>query len=264
VRFLLSRRWVLFLLTVVVLAYLALLLGQWQFHRLEDRKQTNRTTKTNLGAAPLPVDQVMSTRHDPPASAEWQRVTVHGRYDDRHTIVLKYQTRDAGPGVEAITPLVTSDGSAVLVDRGWMGTDNSGATRPRLPAATSGDVTVTGWVRRDATGGATTVADLETRAVSSRAAAAVLPYPLKRGFVDLSLQSPAPTHALAAIELPDDTSNGPHFFYGLQWWFFGGLAVFGFLYLAYDEVRQRRAGRSGGSGARRGPSQRAQHPAVHG
>ena len=257
VRVLLSRRWILFLLAVVVLTYLAVVLGQWQFHRLHDRKQTNRVTATNLASAPVPVDTVMSTRRGPAASSEWQRVTVHGRYDDRHTIVLKYQTRDEGPGVDVVTPLVTADGTAVLVDRGWMETDNSGAERPSLPAATQGDVTVTGWVRQDATGGATVVADLETRAVSSVAASKVLPYPVYRGFVDLAQQSPAPTKPLAAIELPDDTSNGPHFFYGLQWWFFGALAVFGFLYLAWDEVRQRRAGRPAGS-------QGAQHPAVHG
>ena len=31
--------------------------------------------------------------------------------------------------------------------------------------------------------------------------------------------------------------EGPHFFYGLQWWFFGALAIFGFGYLMYDEWR---------------------------
>ena len=41
-----------------------------------------------------------------------------------------------------------------------------------------------------------------------------------------------------------DLGEGPHFFYGLQWWFFGLLAVFGFCYLAYDEWR-------GGAGRRR-------------
>ena len=41
-------------------------------------------------------------------------------------------------------------------------------------------------------------------------------------------------------ELPD-LGNGPHFFYGLQWWFFGVLAVFGFFYLAYDERKKLRA-----------------------
>ena len=38
------------------------------------------------------------------------------------------------------------------------------------------------------------------------------------------------------MELPE-LNNGPHFFYGLQWWFFGVLAIFGFFYLLYDEWR---------------------------
>ena len=46
---------------------------------------------------------------------------------------------------------------------------------------------------------------------------------------------------LVPAELPD-LGNGPHFFYGLQWWFFGLLAVFGFVYLAYDERKKLRAG----------------------
>jgi cytochrome oxidase assembly protein ShyY1 len=186
-------------------------------------------------------------------------VTVHGTWDNAHTIVLKYQTRDEGAGVDVVTPLVTDDGPAVLVDRGWMPSRNTGGNRPDLPEVTQGQVTVTGWVRRDATGGATRVSQLSTRAVSSARVAEVLPYPLYRGFLDLAAESPAPAKPLAAVELPDDTSNGPHFFYGLQWWFFGALAVFGFCYLAWDELRQRRRRREAGP-----PSERAEHAAVHG
>ena len=83
------------------------------------------------------------------------------------------------------------------------------------------------------------------------------PYPLYRGFVDLAEESPTPAEQLEPTELPDDTSNGPHFFYGLQWWFFGALAIFGFCYLAWDEFRQRRQRRAG-------RSERPQHAAVHG
>jgi cytochrome oxidase assembly protein ShyY1 len=258
VRFLLSRRWVLFALVVVVLAWLATQLGQWQFHRLDERKQDNQLVSTNLKLAPTPVDDVLSTTRAPRAKDEWRRVTIHGTWDDRHTIVLKYQTRDAGAGVDVVTPLVTAGGAAVLVDRGWMSTDNSGATRPKLPPVTDGQVTVTGWVRRDATGSATKVSDLSTRAVSSTRIAEVLPYDLYRGFVDLAEESPTPAAKLEPTELPDDTSNGPHFFYGLQWWFFGALAVFGFCYLAWDEFRQHRHKRL------RERSQRPQHAAVHG
>ena len=184
---------------------------------------------------------------------------MHGTWDDRHTVVLKYQTRDSAAGVDVVTPLVTAAGPAVLVDRGWMASDNSGAARPKLPPVSDGQVTVTGWVRRDATGSATKVSDLSTRAISSRELGEVMPYPLYRGFVDLAAESPDPAKALEPVELPDDTSSGPHFFYGLQWWFFGALAVFGFCYLLWDEVRQRRARRAAGT-----VSERPERAAVHG
>lgn len=250
-----SRRWVLFALVVVALAWLAVQLGQWQFSRLDERKHDNRIVGTNLRLAPAPVDDVLSTGEAPSANDEWRRVTVHGTWDDEHTIVLKYQTRDAGAGVDLVTPLVTDEGPAVLVDRGWVSTENTGGTRPEdLPQATKGEVTVTGWVRRDATGSATKVSERSTRAISSSRIAEVMPYPLYRGFIDLAEESPKPAAALLPTELPDDTSNGPHLFYGLQWWFFGALAVFGFCYLAWDELRQHREQRR---------SEAAQHAAVH-
>jgi cytochrome oxidase assembly protein ShyY1 len=33
-----------------------------------------------------------------------------------------YQTRGGRAGVDGVTPLVTVDGAAVLVDRGWLAT----------------------------------------------------------------------------------------------------------------------------------------------
>jgi len=259
VGFLLSRRWVLFAVAVALAAWAAWALGQWQFHRLDDRKDSNKIVATNLNAPPAPVDDVLSPERAPSPNDEWRRVTVHGTWDDRHSVVLKYQTRDSAAGVDVVTPLVTKNGPAVLVNRGWMATENSGGTRPKLPAVTDGPVTVTGWVRRDATGSATDVSELSTRAISSKRLAEEMPYPLYRGFLELAAESPTPETPLQPAELPDDTSNGPHFFYGLQWWFFGGLAVFGFCYLAWDEVRQRRNRRPDGT-----RSERPEHAAVHG
>ena len=54
--------------------------------------------------------------------------------------------------------------------------------------------------------------------------------------MELRSEDPEPDTALEPVELPE-LNNGPHFFYGLQWWFFGVLAVFGFCYLLYDEWR---------------------------
>lgn len=253
--FLLSRRWALFALAVVISAWGAVALGDWQFHRLDERQRDNAIVGRNLDASPVPLQDVMSAERAPRLEDEWRRVTVRGTYDDEHTIVLKYQTRDSGPGVDVVTPLVTESGTAVLVDRGWMESQNSGSTRPELPAASDDPVTVMGYVRQDATGSSTRVGDLSTRAISSRAIGDVVPYDLFSGFLDLAAEAPRPDASLAAVELPDHSSNGPHFFYGLQWWFFGALAVFGFCYLAFDEFRRRR----GGIG-----SDRPQHAAVDG
>lgn len=237
VRFLLSRRWALFALVVLVLAYGAWLLGQWQFNRLEDRRVSNEVVSRNLAAPAAPVEDVLSTDRGPTPEQEWLRVTATGTWDDASTVVLRYQTRDGGPGVDVVTPLVTDEGVAVLVDRGWLSTANSGAARPELPPATAGEVTVTGYVRADAVGRATTIEDASTRAISSQEVAELTSYPLFQGFLDLATESPAPQTALEPAVLPDDDSEGPHFFYGLQWWFFGALALFGFCYLAWDERR---------------------------
>ena len=189
-RFLLTRRWLGFLLVVGALAYLALRLGDWQFHRLDDRRAANSRIVHNLADSPVPVADVLAVGRGATESDEWRQVTATGKYDDEHTVVVRYRTREGASGVDVVTPLVTNSGDAVLVDRGWMAAENSGARRPDLPPATGGLVTVTGYVRVDATGGSTQVTDLSTRSISSRAIGSVVPYPLFGGFLELARQSP--------------------------------------------------------------------------
>jgi cytochrome oxidase assembly protein ShyY1 len=244
VRFLFTRRWVLFAITVALLAWGATLLGQWQFHRLSERRAHNSLVAHNLAEPPVSMQAVLKVGAPVRSGDEWRPVVVHGIWDDAHTIVLKYQLRNSVAGIDVVTPLVTDAGPAVLVDRGWMATENVGSNRPATPAVASGEVTVIGWVRADGSGDAARVSALQTRAISSVAAAQVLPYRLYGGFLDIQSESPDPHTSLGATNLPDDTSQGPHFFYGLQWWFFGVLAVFGFGYLAYDEWRMAREARA--------------------
>ena len=242
-RFLLTRRWLLFLATVGVLAYGCLWLGEWQFGRLHDREERNAHARENLDRSPAPVEHVMSLDRSVTRELEWSRVTLTGIYQPEDSVVVRYQTRDGVAGVDIVTPLLRSDGTAVLVDRGWVQTENVGAALSEAPEPPTGEVTVVGWVRPDATGGSTRVDDQSVRAVSSRAIGATLEYPVLRGFVDADTETPPPAEPLVKAELPD-LGEGPHFFYGLQWWFFGLLALFGFGYLAYDERRKAGPGKA--------------------
>lgn len=244
-RFLLSRRWVLLALAVVLLSYLAYWLGQWQFHRLADRKERNAITVRNESGTPAPLGDVLAIGRPVPATSEWKLVTATGSYDQDGTVVVRYSTRDGASGVDVVVPLVT-DGGTVLVDRGWLRADNTSATPDDVPPPPAGEVTIQGWVRADATGDSTVVTDGSTRAISSSTIGDYLDRDLLTGFVELKSEDPAPDQSLVPVELPD-LGNGPHFFYGLQWWFFGLLAVGGFIYLAWDEWRNRgsRPGTSG-------------------
>jgi cytochrome oxidase assembly protein ShyY1 len=96
---------------------------------------------------------------------------------------------------------------------------------------------VSGYVRADGSGDSTTVSNRSTRAIDSEKVGEALDREVYGGFVELRSEDPAPATALEPVELPE-LNDGPHFFYGLQWWFFGVLAVFGFGYLAHDERRR--------------------------
>jgi cytochrome oxidase assembly protein ShyY1 len=252
-RFLVSRRWVVFALVVVFLAWVAWRLGEWQFHRLDDRKERNAIIERNEKAGADPVGEVMAPGEPVAAADEWRIVEATGTYAVDDTVIVRYRTREGEAGVDVVVPLETTDGTTLLVDRGWYATDNRGATRADVPEPSPGEVTVTGWVRRDAEGDSTEVDDLSTRAVNSERIGEALGREVLGGWVDLRSESPEPETPLTPVEMPD-LDNGPHFFYGLQWWFFGVLAIFGFCYLVYDEWRGGRGPWGSNDGARPRPA----------
>jgi len=240
-RFLLSRRWVLFALVVGVLCYATWWLGEWQFHRLADRKDSNTVVRANEDRPAVPVGDVLAPGRGAGEDDEWRLVSATGTYDADDTVVVRYRTRDGSSGVDVVVPLVTADGTSLLVDRGWTATDNQGARPDDLPPPPEGEVSVEGWVRTDATGDSTAVDDHSTRSISSAQIGPAIGRPVFGGFVELKSEDGRPAADLDPVELPE-LNNGPHFFYGLQWWFFGMLAIFGFCYLAWDEWRTSRRG----------------------
>lgn len=132
-------------LAALLLAAIALFLalGVWQVQR--------RAWKLRLIAA---VDQRVHQDPRPaPAPAEWPRVSfdthayahvrVHGRYDTAHEALVQAVT-DLGGGFWVLTPLVTDGGWTVLVNRGFVPSDQRARTTHLPPAA---PVTVTGLLR---------------------------------------------------------------------------------------------------------------------
>jgi cytochrome oxidase assembly protein ShyY1 len=234
-RFLLSRRWLLFFLAILVLAFGTWWLGEWQFGRLDDREARNAVIEENAHDDPVPVDEVLTPGDPVSSDEEYTVIEATGTYAVDDTLIVRYRTREGAPGVQVVVPLMTADGTALVVDRGWMPDDDPTVDpQDAAPDPPAGEVTITGWVRADGEGDSTKVSDGGMRAISSEAVGDALDLEVYGGFVELLSEDPAPADALEPPDEPD-TGEGPHFFYGLQWWFFGVLALGGFGYLAWDE-----------------------------
>ena len=245
VRFMVSRRWALFAVVVVVLAYACYLLGQWQFHRLHDREAT--TPRPAPTSRPSRRRSTTCCAPGRPSAAARRVAPGHGHRHLRRrqsSVIVRYQTRDGASGVDVVTPLRHRRRHR----RCWW---TAAGCRPATRAPTSVDVP--GPPAGDGHGrGLGPRGRHRRRGHRDRR---LRPGHLERARSrrrstcrctaaswTLETESPKPAEPLVHAELPD-LGNGPHFFYGLQWWFFGVLAVFGFCYLAYDERKKLRTRR---------------------
>lgn len=239
-RFLLNPRWLGLLAFVLVFGAVCFRLGLWQIQRLDDRFERNDVITKHFTTDPVPLDAAAPVGTTIDGTNEWTRVLLRGTYDVDRSISVKFTTRDAAPGVDVVVPLRLDDGTAVLVDRGWMKTANSNQ-RPDLPAPPGGEVTVEGWLRQDnqAGGDAVRVFDGQVRAIDSTGLAEFVPYDLRDGYVNAQIESPQSATTLA-VEPEPELGQGVHFFYALQWWFFGLLGISGYVWFAIVEARARR------------------------
>jgi cytochrome oxidase assembly protein ShyY1 len=240
-RFLATPRWLgLLALTLAGAAAMAWL-GDWQLHRYHEHAAVNDRIEAGSHGPAVPISQVLpapggtgpGVGRPPSAATEWTRVRLQGRYDQSHEILARGRTVDSAVGYEVLTPLVLDDGSAVLVDRGWVPPPDGGAlARPDVPPAPTGSVTVVGPLLRPESGADKPAMGSVRRISPARLG---LPYPTYGGYVTLDEQTPAADKRLTPV--PPETENAwQNAGYVVQWWAFALLTLFGYGYLAYREA----------------------------
>jgi len=220
-----NRRTILLTLGAFALAALCVRLGFWQWHRMEDKKHAQAVIERHLVADAVPIQSVLRPGHAIGGDDEWTRVQAAGRFDTLRQVTVKFTTRGGTAGADVVTPLVLADGSALLVNRGWIATENTNARPTDIPAPPRGQVTVEGWLRPDnnADDNAVVPVDGQVRAIASRGLERYVGRDLLPGFINLQ------TPAMTGLE-PEPRPHVGHalnFFYALQWWFFAGLALIG-------------------------------------
>jgi cytochrome oxidase assembly protein ShyY1 len=248
-RFALAPRWLAFHLLVVVVALGCVRLGVWQFDRWEARRAHNAIVQDNAARPPVDVATVVGPTDDGGGVAgadEWRTVTATGRYDESRTTLVRNRTFDGAKGFEVLVPLVTAEGTALVVDRGWIPAGRSANARIDVPDVPAGEVRVTGRLRAGEHANAAQrrqATDLPQRSVvriDVPSLAEDLPYRAYDGYAELTEEAPAPSEAPKLLPLPE-LGTGPHLAYACQWWVFAIIAVVGWFVLLRREGRDLQA-----------------------
>lgn len=131
---------------MTVPALLVLLgLGAWQVQRLQWKTETIAFRQAQLEAPPVALTVDPAEGSDWIGALEFRRVTATGVFLHEREIYLA-ASRIGKVGFHVITPLRRDDGTAVLVDRGWVPSEaRDPAARPG--GQIQGPTTVEGIVR---------------------------------------------------------------------------------------------------------------------
>ena len=123
-RYLLTPRWLGYLAVAVLFAIVAVLLGNWQYSRHEERVERRDTINANYDAIPTTLGSVFESPDQSLAPGQdWTRVEVTGRYRTQDQLLVRNRPYRSVFGYELLVPFEVAggDGTAdLLVDRGWV------------------------------------------------------------------------------------------------------------------------------------------------
>lgn len=138
------QRWIIAFAALAAAAGTARL-GVWQLDRAAQKTalheaQLAQRLRPALGDAELPRDAAAAREQ------QHRLATLRGRWLASQTVALENRPMDARTGFYVFTPLALNDGSAVLVQRGWVPRDLADRTRVSAPPPPGGDITLSGRI----------------------------------------------------------------------------------------------------------------------
>ncbi|MBN2387935.1 MAG: SURF1 family protein [Anaerolineales bacterium] len=240
--------------TLLMFAAVAVMvrLGVWQLDRLEARRAFNAQVTAMQAAPPLVLEGAANVAEL--TAMEYRSASATGVYDFANQIALRNQywgdpDGRAEYGYHILTPLILAEGTAVLVDRGWVAGEYDRPASWRVfdePAS----VTVTGILRLGRAeaemGGQRNPVTIPGQPnyfwifPDMGQINAQMPYRLLPVYLQQApdgAQVSMPYQALPVLDLND----GPHLGYALQWFFYAALLFLGYPVSLRKQVQSARS-----------------------
>jgi cytochrome oxidase assembly protein ShyY1 len=217
-RFVLTKRWIAFILGVLVYAAGCTAGMIWQAQLAQQIAQFNATVSRNFDAPAVPLDRVLTSLGAYAASEQWKPITATGTYLVSKQLYVRDRTCGSDTGFEVLTPLRMTGGRVLVLDRGCV---DSSAANPNDPTVAtpppSGTVSVTARiVASEAPQGAVSANEADQQAAGDQVdsidltqLATRMDAPTYTGaYGMLASQQPAPAHSLQRVLTGKPTVDG--------------------------------------------------------
>lgn len=212
-------------------------LGFWQLDRHAEKSELRDAVAEGRELPPVALDEA--------AEGSFRRVVAVGNYDGGlQTRVLR--SRGGVSGFHVLTPLVTDDGVAVLVDRGWIPLDTPAPPPPQGMVKASGAL----WPAEEGSSVPDSLPEV-VRRIDPEILQEFAAYPLRSDYLILETDPVPEPYPIPAD--PPGVGLGPHLGYAGQWFLFAVVVLFGYPLLLRGALR-REKGSSSALGAERGRS----------
>ena len=226
-------KWIAGHILAVVAIVVFVSMGFWQLRRLADRQDFNALLTSRAVAEAQPLGAIVDSSFVDAAEVELQRVVATGEYAVGEELMLLARSFNGLSGHHVLTPLYLGDGTAVIVDRGWVNIDQDTPGRSEF-APPAGAVRVEGVLRKTetrgsfgpvdpATGTLERIARVDLERIDQQVDAELLPV-----YIQLLSQDPPQADDIPAIVGLPTPSEGPHRGYAVQWFLFAGVVVVGY------------------------------------
>lgn len=213
------KRWLVWLVLVVVFAASCVFLSEWQFDRRAARVAEIELVQQNFDKPAVAIGTVDLNSKE----SKWTPVRVVGEYLNESQVLVRNRPRSGQPGFETVVPFRTTDGQIFAVSRGWLPTGNlqdSPDVVP-LPSEAVQEIVVRlvpGERQLDRGAPAGQVASMNLSEIAAETGLEIN----QQWYLRLASEQEPAEQAVKLLR--PTTDEGNHLSYAIQWLIFGVLA----------------------------------------
>ena len=245
--FWLKPKWVVGHVLAVVLVVLFVNFGLWQLERLDEKQERNAAIEARSSAPVQPVDEVVPPGTTAPQIEDlvYRRASARGTWDAGASVLVRSRSLGGRPGFHVLTPLLTGDGTALMVNRGFAPFTQDPEEALAAARPEPGRVEVTGILMASqqregigptdpAEGVLNQIARVDLGRLQQQYGRELFPM-----YLQLTSQSP-PQPGDLPVALPEpEQDEGNHLSYAVQWFAFAAIGAGGWPLLLRHTARER-------------------------